>query len=240
MRAFAAFLVLSMNLAAQEIRTVPVATGIGAPTDIQNAGDGSVASSSCSRMARSASTRTAHCSRRRSSTSAAGLIPIASAAYSVSRSLPGFAQSQRFYVDYTDVNGDTIIAHVSRQSQRRCRRPGERDGAAENPAAFCESQRRPGPLRSRRLSVHRDGRWRIGAATRSATGRTSTRCWASCCASTWRARPGKYAIPRDNPFVTRPARAARSGRTVCAIRGVFPSTASRSDLWIARRGAGHL
>ncbi len=95
---------------AQEIRTSRIATGIAAPTDIQNASDGSgrlffVQQGGTIRIYRDGaliSRAFLDIGSRISSGGERGLLGLAFP--------PGFAQKQRFYVDYTDRNGDTVIA----------------------------------------------------------------------------------------------------------------------------------
>src|SRR5215467_6140792 len=97
-------------LYSQDIRTVPVANGISAPTDIQHAGDGSgrmflVQQNGLIRILRNGSVLAAPFLDIRAKTHAQdeqGLLGLAFP--------PGFASKQHFYVDYTDVNGDTNIA----------------------------------------------------------------------------------------------------------------------------------
>src|ERR1041384_6059035 len=101
---------LAVLVSAQEIRLVQIATGITNPTDIQSANDGSgrlffVQQNGLIRIFRNGTVSTQPFLDIRNKTqldSERGLLGLAFP--------PGFAQSQRFYVDYTDLNGDTIIA----------------------------------------------------------------------------------------------------------------------------------
>src|SRR4051812_17203739 len=95
---------------AQEIRLTRIASGIAAPTDIQNANDGSgrlffVQQNGVVRIFRNgavASRPFLDISAKTRGGGERGLLGLA---------FPrGFAQKQRFYVDYTDLNGDTTIA----------------------------------------------------------------------------------------------------------------------------------
>ena len=97
-------------LQAQEIRTVQVATGVTAPSDIQNAGDGSgrlfiVQQNGLIRILRDGALVTAPFLDIRGKTRLDGERGLLGLAFP-----PGFREKQRFYVDYTDLNGDTIIA----------------------------------------------------------------------------------------------------------------------------------
>jgi uncharacterized protein (TIGR03437 family) len=104
------FLLLGSSAFAQEIRTVQVATGIAGPTDIQDAGDGSgrlfvVQQSGMIRVLKNgivSPTPFLDIHTKITSDGERGLLGLAFP--------PGFAQKQRFYVDYTDVNGNTVIA----------------------------------------------------------------------------------------------------------------------------------
>src|ERR1041384_1862293 len=101
---------LGLSLSAQEIRLTQIASGISSPTDIQSANDGSgrlffVQQNGLIRIFRNGTVSTQPFLDIRNKTqldSERGLLGLAFP--------PGFAQSQRFYVDYTDLNGNTVIA----------------------------------------------------------------------------------------------------------------------------------
>ncbi|HEV8148027.1 MAG TPA: PQQ-dependent sugar dehydrogenase, partial [Bryobacteraceae bacterium] len=97
-------------VSAQTIQVTPVASGIAAPTDIQSAGDGSgrlflVQQNGLIRILRNGTLVDTPFLDIRSKTRAEGERGLLGLAFP-----PGFAQSQRFYVDYTDLNGNTVIA----------------------------------------------------------------------------------------------------------------------------------
>src|SRR5581483_4998695 len=103
-------LILCIKLHAQEIRVVQVASGIPDITDIQNAGDGSgrlflVQQSGLVRTLRNGTLAPAPFLDVRNKTSAGGERGLLGMAFA-----PNFARTQRLYVDYTDLNGDTVIA----------------------------------------------------------------------------------------------------------------------------------
>ncbi|HEV3197194.1 MAG TPA: PQQ-dependent sugar dehydrogenase [Bryobacteraceae bacterium] len=106
----AAGMLLSMRLPAQEFRLVQVASGIDAPTDIQNAGDGSgrlffVQQNGIVRLSRNgvlAIPPFLDISAKTRANGEQGLLGLAFP--------PKFAQNGRFYVDYTDLTGNTVIA----------------------------------------------------------------------------------------------------------------------------------
>ncbi|HEY1342750.1 MAG TPA: PQQ-dependent sugar dehydrogenase [Bryobacteraceae bacterium] len=105
-----ALLLLAVNAFGQEIRLEQIATGISAPTDIQNAGDGSgrlffVQQNGVIRIFRNGALVSQPFLDIRSKTTGTGERGLLGLAFP-----PGFAQKQRFYVDYTDLNGNTVIA----------------------------------------------------------------------------------------------------------------------------------
>src|SRR5215831_9109769 len=101
---------LAAPLAAQEIRTVPVASSVPNLTDIQNAGDGSgrlflVQQNGLIRILRDGAIVAGPFLDISGKTHADGERGLLGLAFP-----PGYRDKQRFYVDYTDLNGDTIIA----------------------------------------------------------------------------------------------------------------------------------
>src|SRR5437588_11398257 len=109
-RASALLLFAAIGLHAQEIRVVQVASGISAPTDIQDAADGSnrlflVQHNGIIKILRNGTVIPTPFLDITSKTKADGERGLLGLAFP-----PGFAQSGRFYVDYTDLNGDTNIA----------------------------------------------------------------------------------------------------------------------------------
>jgi uncharacterized protein (TIGR03437 family) len=101
---------LAISLPAQEIRTTQVASNISAPTDIQNAGDGSgrlflVQQNGIVRILRAGQLATPAFLDIRSKTRGEGERGLLGLAFPA-----GFAQKQRFYVNYTDLDGNTVIA----------------------------------------------------------------------------------------------------------------------------------
>jgi uncharacterized protein (TIGR03437 family) len=103
-------LILAARLAGQEVHTVPVGTGLGGVVDIQNAADGSarlflVQQSGVIRVMRNGALVEAPFLDIHGKTTGTGERGLLGLAFP-----PGFASKQRFYVDYTDLNGDTTIA----------------------------------------------------------------------------------------------------------------------------------
>lgn len=105
-----ALLAISLWLGAQNIQVASVATGISAPTDIQSAGDGSgrlflVQQNGLIRILRNGVVSASPFLDISSKTRTGGELGLLGLAFP-----PGFAQKQRFYVDYTDLQGNTVIA----------------------------------------------------------------------------------------------------------------------------------
>ena len=74
---------------------------------------------------------------------------------------PDYSWNRKFYVNYTDRNGDTVDRPVPALGDER--QPGRRlDGQdrPSHPAAVLEPQRRDARVRARPLPLHRDGRRR--------------------------------------------------------------------------------
>jgi len=97
-------------LAAQDVRLIQTVTGVGAPTDIQNAGDGSgrlfiVQQNGIVRIVRNGILMTVPFLDIHTRTQADGERGLLGLAFP-----PKFAQNGRFYVDYTDLAGNTVIA----------------------------------------------------------------------------------------------------------------------------------
>jgi uncharacterized protein (TIGR03437 family) len=95
---------------AQEIRLTQVASGINAPTDIQTAGDSSgrlflVQQNGLIKILRNGAVSAQPFLDITGKTRQDGERGLLGLAFP-----PGFAEKRRFYVDYTDLNGDTIIA----------------------------------------------------------------------------------------------------------------------------------
>jgi uncharacterized protein (TIGR03437 family) len=106
----AAGLILAMRLPGQQFRLLPVASGIVAPTDIQNAGDGSgrlffVQQNGIVRLSRNGAATLATFLDISAKTRANGEQGLLGLAFS-----PNFAKNGRFYVNYTDLTGNTVIA----------------------------------------------------------------------------------------------------------------------------------
>src|SRR4051794_16464738 len=100
----------AMSAAAQEIRTTMIASGITAATDIENANDGTgrlffVQQSGLIKVFRGGAVSARPFLDIHTKTTGDGERGLLGLAFP-----SGFAQKQRFYVDYTDLNGDTIIA----------------------------------------------------------------------------------------------------------------------------------
>ena len=137
---------------------------------------------------------------------------------------PRLPEDPRFFVDYTDTNGDTRSSSFTRRSPAD---PDRADPATETrpahvDAAVREPQRRRARLRPGRRTCTSRSATAAAAATRRATARSSTRCSARSSGSTSTAATGDdaYAIPAGQPVRGRRRRAARDlARPGCATRG---------------------
>src|SRR5437016_4568049 len=99
-----------MSGSAQEIRMTKIASGVGGPTDIQNANDGLgrlffVQQNGMVRIFRNGALNAQAFLDISGKTHADGERGLLGLAFP-----PAFDRKQRFYVDYTDLNGDTVIA----------------------------------------------------------------------------------------------------------------------------------
>jgi len=101
---------LAHGLAAQEIKLTALVSGISAPTDIQNSGDGSgrlflVQQNGIIRIYQNGALVSTPFLDIRSKVTSGGERGLLGLAFP-----PGFATKQRFFVNYTDLNGNTVIA----------------------------------------------------------------------------------------------------------------------------------
>jgi len=137
---------------------------------------------------------------------------------------PSYATNGRFYVYFTNPAGDIRIV--------RYRVSSDPDSADEATADTVLRVAHPGQSNHNggQLQFGPDGMLYAGwataaaAATRAATGKTSTRCSANCCGSTSAARAATR-FPRTIRPAAIPASRRRCGPTGCAIRGAFRSIA---------------
>jgi len=222
-------------LYSQDIRTVPVANGISAPTDIQNAGDGSgrlflVQQNGLIRILKNGSVLPAPFLDIRSKTHADGERGLLGLAFP-----PGYSQSRRFYLNYTDLNGDTIIAQYQTTAN-----PDVADAASEvvltkilQPFANHNGgQVRFGP----------DGYLYIGMGDGGSggdpmgNGQNLGALLGKLLRVDPESSPGQLSIPPDNPFVNRAG--ARPEVWAYGLRNPWRFTFDRAtrDLWIADVG----
>ena len=144
----------------------------------------------------------------------------------------------RFFVNFTDRNGDTVVARFTAGRAGRASIPppasiwcGLTGGAHR--AAVLEPQRRPPRLRSGRLSLHRP--WRRRQRRRPVEQRAESRRAARQDAAHRRQRARRairaaIEFPRTIRSSTgsRSRRCPRSGPLACAIRGGSASTTGRA------------
>ena len=230
-----AVLAFVISAGAQELRTTQVASGIAAPTDIQNANDGSgrlffVQQNGIVRIFRGGTVNSRPFLDIIAKTRADGERGLLGLAFP-----PGYAQKQRFYVDYTDLNGDTIIAQYRVSSN-----PDLADAASENVllkiaqpfANHNGGQVRFGP----------DGYLYIGmgdggsAGDPLGNGQNRGALLGKLLRIDVESDPGRVRIPPDNPFVD--VAGVRPEVWAFGLRNPWRFSFDRTtcDLWIADVG----
>jgi uncharacterized protein (TIGR03437 family) len=226
---------VALTAAAQDIRTVQVASGITAPTDIQNAGDGSgrlflVQQNGLVRILSNGSLLTTPFLDIRSKTKASGEQGLLGLAFA-----PNFATTRRFYVDYTDLNGDTIIATYRMTSD-----PNVADSSSETVV-----MRVPQPFSNHNGGQVRfgpDGYLYIGKGDGGSegdplkNGQNLGTLLAKLLRVDVESNPGQARIPSDNPFLNTPG--ARGEIWANGLRNPWRFSFDRAngDLWIADVG----
>jgi uncharacterized protein (TIGR03437 family) len=222
-------------LASAQVRTTPIASGISAPTDIQNAGDGSgrlflVQQNGIVRVLRNGSllpdpfldirSRTAGNSER-------GLLGLAFP--------PGFEQKQRFYVDYTDRNGNTVIAMYRVTSNPNVADAGSEAVLLNITQPFANhngGQIRFGPDGYLYIAMGDGG----GAGDPQGNGQRLDTLLGKLLRIDVESEPGRVHIPPGNPFVRTPG--ARPEIWAFGLRNPWRFSFDRvtRDLWIADVG----
>ena len=124
---------------------------------------------------------------------------------------PDYASSGRFFVNFTNPAGDTVVARFRRSARSAGRRSrvavrsalGGPGGPAVDRAAVLQPQRRPPRVRAGRLPLHRPRRRRLRQRSRPPRAESPRSCSARCCAST-------STLPRRTPSATRCPATTRS------------------------------
>ena len=228
-----------------ELTTDVVASGLNAPADVTSAGDGSgrlfvVEQAGRIRIVDDGALRR----RRRSSTSRERIASGGERGLLGLAFHPDYPTDPRFFVDYTDVDGNTVVSEFTRPAAtpNRADPASERDPAPRRPAVR-EPQRRRRRVRPRRDAVHRAGRRR--RRRRPAGQRPEPRHAARprSCAST-STRPGRRQrrtrVPPDNPFVGRTGAAPEIWLYGLRNPWRFAFDRATGDLWIGDVGQGAL
>jgi uncharacterized protein (TIGR03437 family) len=228
-------LALIVQLSAQEIRVVQVASGLSAPTDIQNAADGSgrlflAQQNGIVRIFRNGALVAQPFLDIRAKTRADGERGLLGLAFP-----PGFAQKQRFYVDYTDVNGNTVIAQYGVTAN-----PDLADAASEI-ALLTINQPFPNH-NGGQLRFGPDGYLYIGMGDGGSggdpqnNGQNRGTLLGKLLRIDVESEPGRVRIPPDNPFVN--TTGARPEIWALGLRNPWRFTFDRAngDLWIADVG----
>ena len=228
-------LVFTLSCAAQEIRTVQIVSGLAAPTDIQNAADGSgrlfiVQQNGIIRIYRNGALLPTPFLDVRSKTRANGEQGLLGLAFP-----HDFAAKQRFYVDYTDLSGNTVIGMYRVTSN-----PDVADAASETVILTVQQP----------FSNHNGGQVRFGpdgylyialgdggsAGDPFKNGQNLGSLLGKLLRVDVESDPGHVLIPPDNPFVNTPG--ARGEIWAYGLRNPWRFSFDRAtnDLWIGDVG----
>ena len=228
-------LILAVGMWAQDIHTVQVVGGLTSITDIQNAGDGTgrlfvVQQSGVIRVMRNGSLLTTPFLDIHGKTTGVGERGLLGLAFP-----PGFAGTQRFYVDYTNLNGDTVIAQY-----RMSANPDVADAASEivlltiaQPFANHNGgQVRFGPDGYLYIAMGDGG----SGGDPLGNGQNLGVLLAKLLRIDVESSPGQVRIPADNPFVN--TAGARGEIWAYGLRNPWRFSFDRvtHDLWIADVG----
>ncbi len=228
-------LLATVGMWAQEIRPVQVVSGLNGLTDIQNAGDGSgrlflVQQSGLIRVMRDGALLAVPFLDIRGKTREDGERGLLGLAFP-----PGFGEKQRFYVDYTDLNGDTVIA------QYRVPANGDVADAASEVVLLKIAQP---------FANHNGGQVRFGpdgylyiamgdggsGGDPLGNGQSLAALLGKLLRIDVESNPGQVRIPADNPFVN--TAGARGEIWAYGLRNPWRFSFDRAtrDLWIADVG----
>jgi uncharacterized protein (TIGR03437 family) len=224
-------------LCAQDISTTVVVSGISAPTDIQNAGDGSgrlflAQQNGVIRLWKDGALALRPFLDISGKTRANGEQGLLGLAFP-----PGFAQKQRFYVHYTDLRGDTTVAMYRMSSDPDVADPASETVLLKVTQPFANhngGQIRFGP----------DGYLYVGLGDGGSGGdpQGNAQSRATLLGKILRldveSQPGTLRIPADNPFV---GQASALGEIwAYGLRNPWRLSFDRDtgDLWIADVGQG--
>ena len=167
-----------------------------------------------------------------------GVDRLASRGCSGWRSIPTYAANGRFYVNYTNTAGDTVIAEYT-PLDRRIRTSPTRPGTTLLTIDQPYSNHNGGML-----AFGPDGYLYIGMGDGGSSGDPENRAQNvnTLLGKILRidvdneAGGKKYAIPPDNPYARPRPGSTRSGRSACAIRGASRSTAGQAICGSAMSG----
>lgn len=230
-----AVLGFAATLSAQEIQLTPVVSGITSPTDIQNADDGSgrlflVEQNGLIRILHNGVLNEQPFLDITSKTRAGGERGLLGLAFP-----PDFGQRQRFYLDYTDLRGDTTIAEYRVSSNPDTADPASETVLLKVVQPFANhngGQLRFGP----------DGYLYIGMGDGGSggdplgNGQNPNALLGKMLRVDVESTPGTVKIPPDNPFVGR--NGARPEIWAYGLRNPWRFSFDRAtgDLWIADVG----
>jgi uncharacterized protein (TIGR03437 family) len=226
---------LALPLFAQDVRLAQVASGLSAPTDIQNAADGSarlflVQQNGIIRILKNGTVAATPFLDIHAKTTADGERGLLGLAFP-----PGFAQKQRFYVDYTDLNGDSIIAQYRMTSNPDVADPASEIVLLKVVQPFANhngGQIRFGPDGYLYIAFGDGG----SGGDPFGNGQNLNTMLGKLLRVDVESQPGKLLIPPDNPFATRFG--ARPEVWAYGLRNPWRFSFDRltHDLWIGDVG----
>ncbi len=231
-------LVIVIAAAGQDIRLTRVAGGIAAPTDIENAADGSgrlflVQQNGIVKILRNGSILPQPFLDITSKTAANGERGLLGIAFP-----PGFANSGRFYADYTDSNGDTTISMFRANGDVA-------DAGSET--VLMKIQQPFANHNGGQLRFGPDGYLYIGMGDGGnggdplGNGQNRNVLLGKLLRVDVESKPGQVVIPLDNPFVAMANPLASRGEIwAWGLRNPWRFSFDRAtgDLWIADVGQG--
>jgi glucose/arabinose dehydrogenase len=235
MKYVVALVVLVTTAAGQEINLVKVTSGFSAPTGIENAGDGSgrlflVEQNGLVQILKNGVLEAVPFLDIQPKTQGGGERGLLGLAFP-----PGFASKQRFYVNYTNLNGDTVVAQYRVSSD-----PDRADAASETilmTIAQPFANHNGGDLR-----FGPDGYFYIGTGDGGSggdplgNGQNRGVLLGKMLRVDVEGDPGYLRIPADNPFITDPS--SRGEIWAFGLRNPWRFSFDRvtGDLWIGDVG----
>ena len=236
MRGLLVTLLVGWSCFGQSLQTIQIATGLGQPTDIQSAGDGSgrlfvLDQPGVIRIVRAGSVAAQPFLDIRSKVLSGGERGLLGLTFP-----PDFSNKQRFYVNYTDLNGNTVVASYRVSANRDVADASSEVVLLHITQPFENhngGQLRFGPDGYMYVGMGDGG----GAGDPSGNGQSRGTMLGKMLRIDVETAPGTVLVPADNPFVNQPGTP-----TIWAL-GLrnpwrFSFDRATGDLWIADVGQG--